>query len=134
MRLHNAVVVTLMVIGISRALANAPFATAEFGKIVPKTGKVISTSTARLDDYVCVYVEDSSTPDGDHDFRLTIYDGGGNQVFRSEATVTAKDKKWHRRVCYKFAQDHDRPGTWWYVAELDDEPLVSKDIVVSAAK
>ena len=114
------------------ANAVAPFATATFGKRIEGTDKTTPISTARLDDHVCIRIRDVSTPDGDHSLKLVIYDGGGREVHQSVRTITVKDGKWGFQLCPGFNTERDLPGTWWYVAELDDEPLVSKELTVAA--
>jgi hypothetical protein len=114
------------------ANAVAPFATIAFEKRIEGTDKTTPITSARLNDQVCVRLRDVSTPDGDHSLKLVIYDGGAREVYQSVSTITAKDGKWGRTICYGFNEQRDFPGTWWYVAELDDEPLVSKELVVSA--
>jgi len=36
--------------------------------------------------------------------------------------------------CYSFRADRDSPGTWWYVATLDDVPAISESLPVSYGK
>jgi len=123
----------IAIVGIPVAAnAVAPFATIAFEKRVEGTDKTTPITSASLNDHVCVRLRDVSTPDGDHSLRLVIYDGGAREVYQSVSTVTAKEEKWARTICYGFNRLRDMPGTWWYVAELDDEPLVSKELVVSA--
>jgi hypothetical protein len=112
------------------ANAVAPFATARFEKRIEGTDKATPIASARLDDNVCIVIRDVSTPDGDHILKIVIYDGGGREVHQSIRTITATDGKWGLTLCTGFNQHRDMPGTWWYVVELDDEPLVSKELVV----
>jgi len=35
-----------------------------------------------------------------------------------------------RKQLLLLKEDHDVPGTWWYVVELDDKPLVSTSIEI----
>jgi hypothetical protein len=118
----------------SLAIADSPFATAIFVKDDPKTNKAVPVSSVRIEDEnVCLVIRDVSTVDGDHALSLAIYDGAGREVYRSVRTITAKNKKWGRTICYDFNQERDAPGTWWYVAELDDQPLLTKELVVARA-
>jgi hypothetical protein len=114
--------------------ASAPFATASFQKRDDKTGKTVPIIAANLNDDVCIDIRDVSTPDGDHSLRMVIYDGAANEVYQSISTITAAERKWGRYICYGFNENHDRPGTWWYVAELDNDPLFDKQIQVGPAK
>lgn len=114
------------------AVADAPFATAAFEKEVPNSDERVPITSATFNDFVCFVVTDVSTPDGDHSYRLVIYDGAGNEVHQSVNRVTATDHKWRYATCVTYKKNRDKPGTWWYVAELDDQPLVSKELVVIA--
>ncbi len=116
---------------VASAHAVAPFATAKFEKRIEGTDKTTPIVSARLDDRVCFRIRDVSTPDGDHALKFVIYDGGGREVHQSVHTITAKDGKWAYKLCADFNAERDLPGTWWYVAELDDEPLVSMELVVA---
>jgi hypothetical protein len=116
---------------VASAHAVAPFATATFEKRIEGTDKTTPIASARLDDHVCIRIRDVSTPDGDHSLKLVIYDGGGREVHQSVHTITAKNEKWAYKLCSDFNAGRDLPGTWWYVAELDDVPLVSKELTVS---
>jgi hypothetical protein len=134
MRIGVPALAMAAVLSMSIAFADAPFATARFAKRDPKTWKDVPITSARIDDqHVCIILRDVSTLDGDHSLSMVIYDGAGREAYRSLGTITAKDKKWAHTICYGFNSDHDVPGTWWYVAELDDQPLVSKELVVARA-
>ena len=127
------ILTTIAIAGVTFAAnAVAPFATIAFEKRIEGTDKTTPISSANLADHVCAVIQDVSTPDGDHALKMVIYDGGGREVYQSVSTVTAKAKKWGRTICYGFNEQRDLPGTWWYVTELDDEPLASKELVVSA--
>ena len=116
---------------VASAYAVAPFATARFEKKIEGTDKTMPITSARLDDHVCIRIRDVSTPDGDHSLKLVIYDGGAREVHQSIHAITVEDGKWSYKLCSDFDPKRDIPGTWWYVAELDDEPLVSKELVVA---
>jgi hypothetical protein len=123
----------ITIIGVSADVnAVAPFATMAFERRIEGSDETTPITSATLNDHVCVRLRDVSTPDGDHSLKLVIYDGGGREIYQGVATITAKQGKWGRMVCIGFNEQRDLPGTWWYVAELDDEPLVSKELVVSA--
>ena len=131
MRIDPKILVVVGAIVSFAANADAPFAVATFVKLDPKTRKEDPIPSARLDDReVCLVIRDVSTADGDHALRLVIYDGSGREVYQSVSTVTARDRKWKSATCYGFKVGRDAPGTWWYVAELDEQPLVSKELVV----
>jgi hypothetical protein len=119
-------------LGLSLAVhAVAPFATARFEKRVVGSDKGTPITAARLDDYVCITIRDVSTDNGDHSLRLVIYDGAAREVHQSVRTITVTDGRWAHTLCHSYNKRRDSPGTWWYVAELDDEPLVSKELVVA---
>jgi hypothetical protein len=134
MRINPRILIMLCAMNSLTANADAPFAVATFVKLDPTTRKARPMPSAKLNDKdVCLNIKDVSTADGDHALRLTIYDGGGREVYQAVSTVTAKDKKWQSTTCYGFKSGRDLSGTWWYVAELDDQPLVSKELVVNPA-
>ena len=89
---------------------------------------------ARLDQYVCLSIEAELVPDGEHAVQLTIYDGLGNEVHRSTNQRNTSGGRLGRTSCYGFDEDHDAVGTWWYVVELDDEPLISASIEIRPAR
>jgi len=135
MRIGIVSTIAAIALLVADALADAPFATATFVKLDPKTTKASPIASARIDDqHVCLVLRDVSTVDGDHSLSLVIYDGAGREAYRSVSTITAKEKKWGRTICYGYNSEHDTAGTWWYVAELDDQPLVSKELVVARAQ
>jgi hypothetical protein len=113
--------------------ADAPFATASFEREIEGSDERVPISSAALGDLVCLTVKDVSTASGDHSFRLVIYDGRGNEVHQSVTRITARENRWVYVSCYYY-QGRDMPGTWWYVAELDDQPLISKELKVTASE
>jgi hypothetical protein len=131
MRVNPKILIILCALNSLAVNADAPFAVAKMVKLDPTNRKALPILSAKLDDKdVCLIIKDVSTSDGDHALRLTIYDGSGREVYQAISTVTAKDKKWQSTTCYGFKVGRDVSGTWWYVAELDEQPLVSKDLVV----
>src|SRR3954468_14100402 len=102
MRIGLVLMITTVLLMGNEALADAPFATATFARIDPKTSKTLPITAALINEDVCVLLRDVSTEDGDHSLRLTIYDGAGREAYGSVRTITAKDKKWGRTVCYGF--------------------------------
>jgi len=107
-----------------------PTATAEFQIEDPVTHHRTPALEARLDQYVCLSIQAELVPDGEHSVQLTIYDGLGNEVHRSVNHRTVSDPSLGTTICHAFDEDHDVPGTWWYVVELDDKPLVSTSIEI----
>lgn len=97
-----------------------------------KTHQRTFVSTARLDQFVCIQIAAILTTDGDHAFTMTIYDGMGREVDFSRSTVTAEQGTWKRYSCFGYNRERDAPGTWWYVGELDGEPLFSESIEIQA--
>jgi len=133
--IRRTTMLTITALGFAAVtLADAPFATAAFERKLENSDKREPISSATLTDYVCFVVKDVSTPDGDHSYRLVIYDGAGNEVRQTVARVTAIDRRWSFVSCANYDEDRDQPGIWVYVAELDDQPLVSKELEVAAAK
>lgn len=130
----RALFVTMAFVSPAVVFADAPFATASFEREVAGLEKRVPISTATLDDMVCFVVNDMSTPSGDHTYHLVIYDGGGIEVHQSTNRITARDNKWGFVTCYGYQERRDKPGTWWYVAELDDQPLISKELTVAAGR
>jgi hypothetical protein len=127
-----AMLVTTALVSTAVVFADAPFATAMFEREIEGSDKRVPISSATLGDLVCLTVRDVSTPSGDHSYRLVIYDGRGNEVHQSITRITARENKWVYVSCYSLQKGRDMPGTWWYVAELDDQPLISKELKVTA--
>jgi len=116
------------------AQAGGPQVAVEFSIEDLQTHVRTPASAARLDQYVCLRIRATLTQDGDHLFQLVIYDGMGREVHLSKATVTAIGQRWERNGCYGFNEGRDAPGTWWYVAELDGNPLFSESIEIRPAR
>jgi len=110
------------------AEAVGPTATAAFYIEDLVTHKQTRALEARLDQYVCLSIDASLVPDGEHSLQLTIYDGVGREVHK--ATSRRNASSLDRLICAGFDEDLDAPGTWWYVVELDGEPLVSESIEI----
>lgn len=115
-------------------LADAPFATATFERKLENSDKRERITSATMDDWVCFAIKDVSTSDGDHSYKLVVYDGGGSEVHQSVNRITAVNNHWSFVTCIAFEKNRDKPGTWWYVAELDDQPLISKELAVAPGK
>ena len=132
---HRGLLTTALLSFAAASAANAPHATAIFVHFDRVANKEVAIDSAYLgEEDVCFDVEDKFTPDGDHAYQITIYDGGGREVYQSRSTVTARGAWWGYRTCYRLNDERDLAGTWWYVAELDDEPLVSESLKVEAAR
>ena len=116
------------------AHAVGPTATAHFYIEDPVTHKHARASEARLDQYVCLSISARLVPDGEHALQLTIYDGQGREVHKSTGRRIGSNLSLRKLICYGFDEDHDAPGTWWYVVELDGEPLVSESIEIRPAQ
>ena len=99
-----------------------------------ETHKQTPVTTARLDQFVCIRIHTVLTPDGDHAFELTLYDGLGREAHMSRSTITASNLSWGKTACFGYNPLHDAPGTWWYVGELDGQPLFSESIEVQPAR
>ena len=112
------------------AEAVGPTVTATFYIEDPVTHKLARALEARLDQYVCLSISAELVPDGEHTLQLTIYDGEGKEVHKSAARRNASSQSLARLICSGFEEDIDAPGTWWYVVELDGEPLVSESIEI----
>lgn len=110
-----------------------PTATAVFQIRDPVTHDLKPALEARLDQFVCLSIKAELVPDGEHSVQLTIYDGLGNEVHKSVNHKIVSDPSLGRTICRGFDEDHDVPGTWWYVVELDDKPLVSTSIEIRPA-
>ena len=114
------------------AEAVGPTATAFFSIRDPVTFKLTRALEARLDQYVCISISAKLVPDGEHSVQLTIYDGEGREVHKFTGRKNASNQSLARSFCYGFDKDYDASGTWWYVVELDGEPLVSESIEIRA--
>jgi hypothetical protein len=124
---------TAMVSFAATCAATEPQATGYFVQTDHETKQDRVIDSASLDEEdICFVVKGNFTADGDHSYQLTIYDGNGREVLQMRGTVTADGGRWGRRSCYGMNEDRDVAGTWWYVAELDGELLVSESLAVTA--
>jgi hypothetical protein len=115
------------------AWAVGPQASTRFFVEDQETHQRTFVSTARLDQYVCIQIGATLTTDGDHAFTMTIYDGRGREVDYWRSAITAEQGSWKRNVCFGYNEERDAPGTWWYVGEIDGEPLFSESIEIRPA-
>jgi hypothetical protein len=113
--------------------AVGPQVTAEFAIKDPKTHKLTPASEARLDQTICLSIRSNLTPEGEHSYQLIIYDGAGKEAHLARTTITAERQRWAYQSCIAFDEDRVAPGTWWYVGELDGEPLFSESIEMRPA-
>ena len=121
----------LLLVGLCASVASeavGPTATTEFSIRNQSTYKKTLALQARLDQYVCLSIRARLVPDGAHSLQVTIYDGLGNEVRRHATREIVSDASLAYSFCHSFDEENDAPGTWWYVVELDDEPLVSSSI------
>ena len=114
------------------AEAVGPTAAALFFIEDPVTHQRSRALEARLDQYVCLSISARLVPEGEHSLQLTIFDGEGREVDKSITRRITSNQSLGRIICSAFDEDHDAPGTWWYVVELDGEPLVSESIEIRA--
>ena len=112
------------------AEAVGPTATVAFYTEDRETHKKSPAEQARLGQYVCMSIRARLVPDGDHTMQLTIYDGAGKEIHKAISKVNASNQVLGRLMCYGTDADHEAAGTWWYVVELDGEPLVSESIEI----
>jgi hypothetical protein len=112
------------------AVAAGPTATAVFQIVDPVTDKRTTVLEARLDQHVCLSINAELVPVGEHSMQVTSYDGLGNEVHKFVRHKIVSDGSLSRVTCFAFEEDHHAAGTWWYVVELDDKPLVSTSIEI----
>jgi len=127
----------LLVSGLCASLgieAASPTATAVFNIEDPVTHEHKPALAARLDQYVCISIHAELVTVGEHSLQMTIYDGVGNEIHRSAHRKIESSPSLNHTSCYGFDEDHDAVGTWWYVAELDGQPLVSASIEIRPAR
>ena len=115
-------------------MAAGPAVTAVFQVVDPVTDRRTPTLEARLDQKVCLSIDAGLVSVGEHSMQLTVYDGAGNEVGRYMRHRIVSDGSLRRLGCHDFDANHDVVGTWWYVVELDGEPLVSTSIEVRPAR
>ena len=111
------------------AEAVGPTATASFYIEDRETHKQSPALEARLDQYVCLSIRAKLVPDGEHTMQLTIYDGEGKEIHKAISQDRIEPGAGQAHV-YSIDEDHEAAGTWWYVVELDGEPLVSESIEI----
>jgi hypothetical protein len=136
MDLRRCFTLTVAMLGFAvTGAATAPQATGTFVRVDRVTKKWAVIDSAYLGEKdVCFDLESTFTPDGDHVLQVTIYDGGGREVYQARSTVTARRARWGDRTCVEGDVYRDLAGTWWYVAELDGEPLVERSLKVEALR
>jgi hypothetical protein len=116
------------------AEAAGPTATAVFKIEDPVTRDRRPVSEARLDQHVCISIDAVLVPNGEHSVQTTVYDGLGHEVDRYISRTYSANLSFGRTFCFDYDEDHDAPGTWWYVVELDGQPLVSASIEIRPAR
>jgi hypothetical protein len=101
-----------------------------FTRTEKNADKHFSIAKAKLTDTVYFGVA-ITIANGDHVFEVTVYDGSGREVYRSENAVFAKARTVQRLTHYGFDPSRDVPGEWWYVASIDKQIVVSMMLPVS---
>jgi hypothetical protein len=114
------------------AEAVGPTATVAFYIEDRETHKQSPAKQAQLGQYVCMSIRAMLVPDGEHTLQLTIYDGAGKEIHKAISHVNASNQVLRRLSCYGTDEDYEAAGTWWFIVELDGEPLVSESIEVRA--
>lgn len=111
--------------------ANGPTGEARFSKQIPGTDRRASMpAQATLADQI-FFEYRIQAKDGDHSIQVNIYDGDGREVYNSSSTLAVRSGRGAGAVSYGFDRTRDAPGTWWYVAALDDKVVVSSSLDVS---
>ena len=131
MKKLSAFLVACMVV--APVWSNPAPATGRFERELPGSDDTVVVTSATFDDDICFKVTGFAS-DGEHISEIVVYDGSGREVARVIYPVTAKRARWAGGFCYRFRADRDVPGTWWYVASLDDLPAVSESIPISYGK
>jgi hypothetical protein len=110
--------------------AKDPTGIGSFSKDVPGTDRRIPIGAATLADRVYFHFF-VLAEDGEHALQVNVYDGDGREVYRSESTLLVEGGQGGRGVMYGFDTRRDAPGTWWYVAALDERVVLSNSLEVS---
>jgi hypothetical protein len=114
-------------------LAEIPQAQGGFSRQVRGTDRRVPIASAAISDQVYwnVYVK---AADGDHHLQITIYDGAGREVCNIERATEAEAGEAREAASCGFDPARDAPGTWWYVAALDDQIVLSNSLTVSGSR
>jgi hypothetical protein len=131
MRKRKIVTVMLLLACLPVVLfAENPTSSGIFFKQVPGTDRQIPIDDATLADKVYFHIL-IGAEDGEHSLQVNVYDGSGREVFRAESVLLAEGGRGGVSVSYSFNARRDAPGTWWYVAALDEKVVVSNSLEVS---
>jgi hypothetical protein len=111
--------------------AGGPTGEARFSKQIPGTDRRAWTSAhATFADQI--YFEYRiQAEDGEHSLQVNVYDGEGREVYNAQSTLVVSSGRGDGAISYGFKGNRDAPGTWWYVAALDDKVVVSSSLDVS---
>jgi hypothetical protein len=134
MRNPQPVVLAFLLAAFSTAaLAGIPQAHGGFSRQVRGTDRRVPIASAAISDevYWTVYVE---ATDGEHHLHFTIYDGAGQEVCNFERATEAQAGEARGVVSCGFDPARDAPGTWWYVAAVDDQIVLSNSLTVSGSR
>ncbi len=81
---------------------------------------------------ICLVVHGTQLPEGDHEFRLTIQDGKGTDVYHWQESLKPMRGRWRTISCYGYNRQTDAPGNWTFTVELDGRQVLERDIDVAA--
>ena len=132
MKVARALCLLSLVLG-STAMANPLPAEHWFTKRLPNSEDRVRITEATFDDEFCFGVKGFAS-DGEHTLEIAVYDASGREKARLITPVQAKGATWQRNFCPSAISDVDVPGEWWFVATLDDTPVLSASIQVTYGK
>lgn len=115
------------------ALANPPPAEHSFTVRPPLSEERIKVTEATFDDELCFHVKGFAS-DGEHVYEIVVFDASGRETLRVTAPVLAKGAVWRGAICPSAKKDVDAPGEWWFVATIDDTPVISASISMGYGK
>lgn len=126
--------VACFMLSLATSVAAGDSATAEasFFKRLPNADRIEGIVSATFDDDVCFRVRGTAA-NGEYLSEVTVYDGAGREVSRVMGPLRVESGRWGRIFCYGF-RDEDAPGEWWYVASLNDKPIVSESLIVGGKR
>lgn len=110
-------------------LAAGQRGTASFFRESSGSGALIPITSATFQDKVFFRVEIDAV-DGEHSLEFNVYDGNGREVLYAERVVVASGNTVTSVMSYGYDVQRDAPGTWWYVAALDNEVALSRSLKV----
>jgi len=135
MRMEFARALCLMALPfVGAAWANPPPAEYRFTKRLPNSEERVEIKAATFDDLQLCFNVVGFASDGDHAAEIAVYDASGREKARLFKTVLAKGVSWSISFCPATVKDEDAPGEWWFVATLDDTPVISASIPIAYGK